>query len=52
MGLSIDTSKGLCGVSMARKNGKDYVSIVEIKPGEEANSLWDFWKTDEGKAGD
>ena len=31
-------------VLMVRKNGKDYVSIVEITKGDKDNIVWNFWK--------
>ena len=37
-------------VVMVRKNGKNYVSIIEIAPGESSNKLWNFWKMQPAKA--
>lgn len=37
-------------VLMVRRNGKDFVSIVEITPGEKENILWNFWKMDRKSA--
>ncbi len=33
-------------VLIIRRNGKDYMSIVEVFPGENENILWNFWKMD------
>lgn len=33
-------------VLLVKKNGGNYISIVEIKPGEEDNILWNFWRED------
>ena len=37
-------------ILMVRKNGKNFVSIVEITPGENENILWNFWKMDQKNA--
>jgi adenine/guanine phosphoribosyltransferase-like PRPP-binding protein len=37
-------------VLMVKENGKRYVSIVEITPGEGNNTLWNYWKMDKRKA--
>lgn len=37
-------------VLLVRRNGKDYVAIVEITPGAEGNHLWNYWKMTPKKA--
>lgn len=37
-------------VLLVKENGKDYVAIVEILPGETDNVLWNYWKMDKAKA--
>ena len=36
-------------ILLVRKNGKNYISIVEVSPGEGNNKLWNFWKMDPKK---
>lgn len=37
-------------ILLVRKNGKNYVAIVEMTPGEGENHIWNYWKMSPGKA--
>lgn len=37
-------------VLMVKTNGKNFVAVVEITPGDEGNIIWNMWKMSPGKA--